>query len=150
MEQSKCWHWIGQSKCVVQFGARAWGDFWAYLWSRSSTFQVQPLTTCESRFFLIDSRHIPQILLKRSLIFLKSWLQPVLFQTQGWGELTSTLVPWMQGFRHPTRNECMGWFAQIQTQLVHMELVVRSPCSSRGALSNDHCGLDFCMWLVGG
>jgi len=23
------------------------------------------------------------------------------------------LVPWRQGFRHPTRNECMGSFAQI-------------------------------------
>ena len=31
---------------------------------------------------------------------------------KGWGETTRTLVPWRQGFRHPTRNECMGWFAQ--------------------------------------
>ena len=31
----------------------------------------------------------------------------------GWGEPTYTLVSWMQGFRHPTRNECMGWFARI-------------------------------------
>jgi hypothetical protein len=31
----------------------------------------------------------------------------------GWGISTRTLVPWKQGFRHPTRNECMGWFAQI-------------------------------------
>ena len=31
----------------------------------------------------------------------------------GWGEPTLTLVPWRQGFRHPTRNECMGGFAQI-------------------------------------
>ena len=31
----------------------------------------------------------------------------------GWGESTRTLVPWRQGFRHPTKNECMGWFAQI-------------------------------------
>ena len=31
----------------------------------------------------------------------------------GWGEPTRTLVPWRQGFRHPTRNECMGWFALI-------------------------------------
>jgi hypothetical protein len=30
-----------------------------------------------------------------------------------WGEPTYTLVSWMQGFRHPTRNEYMGWFAQI-------------------------------------
>ena len=29
------------------------------------------------------------------------------------GEPTHTLAPWRQGFRHPTRNECMGWFAQI-------------------------------------
>ena len=31
----------------------------------------------------------------------------------GWGERTRTLIPWRQGFRHPTRNECMHWFAQI-------------------------------------
>ena len=31
----------------------------------------------------------------------------------GWGEPTRTLVSWRQGFRHPTRNKCMGWFAQI-------------------------------------
>ena len=30
----------------------------------------------------------------------------------GWGEPTGTLVPWRQGFRHPTKNECMSWFAQ--------------------------------------
>ena len=32
---------------------------------------------------------------------------------KSWGETTRTLVPWRQGFRHPTRNECMGYFAQI-------------------------------------
>ena len=32
---------------------------------------------------------------------------------RGWEEPTRTLVPWRQGFRHPTRNECMGGFAQI-------------------------------------
>ena len=26
----------------------------------------------------------------------------------GWGKPTCTLVPWRQGFRHPTKNECMG------------------------------------------
>ena len=26
----------------------------------------------------------------------------------GWGETTPTLVPWRQGFRHPTSNEYMG------------------------------------------
>ena len=31
----------------------------------------------------------------------------------GRGEPTHTLFPWRQGCRHPTRNECMGWFAQI-------------------------------------
>ena len=31
----------------------------------------------------------------------------------GWGKPTRALFPWRQGFRHPTRNECMGWFAQI-------------------------------------
>ena len=32
---------------------------------------------------------------------------------QGWDKTTGTLVPWRQGFRHPTRNEYMGWFARI-------------------------------------
>ena len=32
---------------------------------------------------------------------------------RGWGETTCTLVPWRQGFKHPTRNECMGSFVQI-------------------------------------
>ena len=27
------------------------------------------------------------------------------------------MVPWRQGFRHPTRKECMGWFAQIPPNL---------------------------------
>ena len=31
-----------------------------------------------------------------------------------WGEPTRTLVPWRQGFGHPIRNQCTGWFAQIQ------------------------------------
>ena len=33
---------------------------------------------------------------------------------KGLGKPTHTLVPWRQGFRHSTRNECMGWFAQIE------------------------------------
>ena len=33
--------------------------------------------------------------------------------SKGWGDTTCTLIPWRQGFRHSTRNECMGWFAQI-------------------------------------
>ena len=32
---------------------------------------------------------------------------------KGWDETTCILVSWRQGFRHPTRNECMSWFAQI-------------------------------------
>jgi hypothetical protein len=36
----------------------------------------------------------------------------------GWGEPTRTLVSWRQGFRHPTRNECMGWFAQIGINII--------------------------------
>ena len=31
-------------------------------------------------------------------------------------------VPWRQGFRHPTRNECMGWFAQIPNYLPRVVL----------------------------
>ena len=31
----------------------------------------------------------------------------------GQSEPTRTLISWKQGFRHPTRNEYMDWFAQI-------------------------------------
>ena len=43
-----------------------------------------------------------------------SWVQVNVFitLTKGLGETTRTLVPWRQVFRHLTRNECMGWFAQ--------------------------------------
>ena len=30
--------------------------------------------------------------------------------SKSWGKLTRTMIPWRQGFRHPTRNKCMGWF----------------------------------------
>ena len=32
---------------------------------------------------------------------------------EDWGEPNHASVAWRQGFRHPTRNECMGWLAQI-------------------------------------
>ena len=37
---------------------------------------------------------------------------------QGWGEPTRIMVPWRQGFRHPTKNKCMGWFTRIHAQRV--------------------------------
>ena len=37
--------------------------------------------------------------------------------TEGWDEPTRMLLPWSQGFGHPTRNECMGWFTQIYNQI---------------------------------
>ena len=50
-----------------------------------------------------------------------SWVRP----TEGRGEPTRTMVPWRQGFRHPTRNERMGWFAQIPTEGVELKLASR-------------------------
>ena len=41
----------------------------------------------------------------------------------GWDKPTCTLVSWKQGFRHPTRNKCMGWFAQISNILRMMLLL---------------------------
>ena len=67
-----------------------------------------------------------------------------------WGEPTCTLVPWRQGFRHPTRNECMGLFAQIQgfskeefnfakyTLYIHMLTHVHPQSSRVDAPINDH------------
>ena len=44
----------------------------------------------------------------------------------GWGGTTRTLVVhWFlggKGFRHPTKNECMGWFAQISPSHVTSKL----------------------------
>ena len=40
--------------------------------------------------------------------------------TCGWGKTTRTMVTWRQRFRHPTRNECMGGFAQI----LHMPYLI--------------------------
>jgi hypothetical protein len=35
---------------------------------------------------------------------------------EGWGDSTYTLVSWRQGFRHPTRKECMSRFSQIHSE----------------------------------
>ena len=32
---------------------------------------------------------------------------------KGWGETTRTLISWRQGFRHPSRNECLGWLPKL-------------------------------------
>jgi hypothetical protein len=43
------------------------------------------------------------------------------------GKPTRALVPWRQGFRHPVRNECIGWFAQISKKwLLLFSLVLRN------------------------
>ena len=42
-----------------------------------------------------------------------TWLFGFLAPARGWGEPTCIVVPRRQGFRHPTRNECMGQIAQI-------------------------------------
>ena len=57
------------------------------------------------------SRMVMSIQYPSDLVALESYL--VHYSFDGWGEPTCTLVPWRQGFRHPTKNECMGWFAQI-------------------------------------
>ena len=53
----------------------------------------------------------------------------------GWGKPTHTMVPWRQGFRHPTRNECMGWFAQIA-------LLAMCLCCGEACASSELCKLD--------
>ena len=42
------------------------------------------------------------------------WYKPAL--SESWGEPTRTMVPWRQGFRHPTRNECMDWSCRILSE----------------------------------
>ena len=51
---------------------------------------------------------ISVLYLKLSFIFCYH-LEPA----HGWGKTTRTLAPLRQVVRYPTRNECMGWFAQI-------------------------------------
>jgi hypothetical protein len=41
------------------------------------------------------------------------------------GEPTHTLVPWRQGFRHPTRNQCTGWFTPAPGGSSNLEDVER-------------------------
>ena len=70
----------------------------------------------------------------------------------GWGELTHALVPWRQGFRHPTRNECMGWFAQICQP--HVTLVAYKPGSVPKHMYSSHQSKEIvkeqCRYMRGG
>ena len=52
---------------------------------------------------------------------------------EGRGEPTRAVVPWRQGFRHPTRNECMGWFTQIWKEC----LEVHTFYTHHGAMPGD-------------
>ena len=63
-------------------------------------------------FRFIHSRHILAIPLKWLVILLKSRTSTGYFLA-GANQLVHPVIPWRQGFRHPTTNECMGWFAQI-------------------------------------
>lgn len=45
-----------------------------------------------------------------------AWNRYALTHTKGWGETTRTLVSWMHGFRHPTRDEQMSvWVGSPKT-----------------------------------
>ena len=55
----------------------------------------------------------------------------------GWSEPTCTLVLWRQGLRHPTRNECVGWFAQIGEASLHSKLLPPTP-RLQGSTNNSH------------
>ena len=55
---------------------------------------------------------------------------------EGWGEPTCTLGPWKQGFRHPTRNECMSWFTQIYQEGLFLLL---RPTIDPIVTSRKHC-----------
>ena len=43
----------------------------------------------------------------------------------GWGETTRTLVPWKHDCNHPTKNQCMGWFALPVPRLSEVNLVCK-------------------------
>ena len=57
---------------------------------------------------------------KHALIKGTNSLRVVYHNHRGWDKTTRTLAPWRQEFRHPTRNECMGWFAQINHILYNL------------------------------
>ena len=74
------------------------------------------------QFFYLKLRNILQIPLNGGGVSLNFWIWAGYFSNSisssvtrlvSLGEPTRTMVPWRQGFRHPTRNKCMGWFAQI-------------------------------------
>ena len=87
---------------------------------RTYYFLVSPLKTETSTAYFSSSSRSSRTTLKYDILVW--WLIPdtivvnlssIRFFPAGWGEPTYTLVPWRQGFRHPTRSECMGSFAQI-------------------------------------
>ena len=53
------------------------------------------------------------ITFNKNVIFYQASHLCCIMSEQGWGKPACTLVFWRQGFRHPARNECMGWFARI-------------------------------------
>ena len=47
-----------------------------------------------------------------------NFVKNMITHCKGQGKPTRILVgPWRQGFRQPTKNKCMGWFAQIHSKL---------------------------------
>ena len=45
-------------------------------------------------------------------LFIFNYVQLLAYAiTDGWSEITRTLVPWRQGYNHPIKNRCLGWFA---------------------------------------
>ena len=70
------------------------------------------------------------------------WFQKVKVEVSkwlhGWGKPNRTLVPWRQRFRRPTRNECMGWFAQIK--LHHINKANGKQYSPFPLVGNHHHG----------
>ena len=72
--------------------------------------------------------HKPSLTLYRQWRYLLSYLKTkFLYHSQPWlSETTRTLVPWRQGFRHPTRNGSpkssapYGWLRKLRSQVSKM------------------------------
>ena len=60
---------------------------------------------------LPNNQRLPQKPSKAPSIMYSGGIQ--LSQCTAWANTTRTMVPWMQGSRHLTRNKCMSWFTQI-------------------------------------
>ena len=94
--------WYMEGKCDNK--ERAWE--WAYPFPRVSRYKRRSSLT-EGKVYL-TGEHASEV---------EQYYDAPLLNVAWTNQPVHVLVPWRQGFKHPTRNKCMGWFAQISWNL---------------------------------